>query len=304
MTKVLSQLSEDVRRRALSYKPQMMTTDQWADWGDCVVAAVAAGTPKRPDTAKRLLGVLARFALSLDNWGFEPPMAPLYTAVKVERHLREFPTESTRRTHRTELYRIGRLVNPIGEWPIAREKLGRNPRKVPYSQAELRDLLRAASTQATPGRTRTIQIGLALGLGAGMSGREIPGVYGRHIQSHTQMAMLVGAPGRPDMVIPGRLGHWLASWAEKTDPDRPLMTLNQVNSMVTRVASVGGTELSLGRLRSTYVVALINRDVPVRQLLILTGLKTANSLHEYIVHAQPVTNAETFLDGYDPLEGL
>lgn len=141
-----------------------------------------------------------------------------------------------------------------------------------------------------------------LGLGAGIDGRTAATVYPHHIQAASDGVTLTNLPGLPDIAITGMLDHWLQTWSAATKAGQPLVTRHQINGQLGKLQG-GKTPLVLARLRTTYIVALIEAGVPLRELLLLAGLQSPSALSEYIVHADgiPLRQAVLAFEAAGPL---
>ncbi len=280
----------DVRGSVDRYRPKLLTVAQWANWGDSVVACVEALGPQTPKDGIRLLTMLAAFAADLDRLGKEPPLETHLTLRLIEWHVNERPPGSAA-TRRSELQRIGRIVNPTHPWPLPRKAFAPGHRYPPYTAVELASLERAADAPRTRARRRIFQVAMALGLGVGLDGRTLFTVFPEHVEPVGALDVIVhGPPPRPPVQVTGRLAVWLREWAADTDAGQPVIgsrgTYNTVVSSLT--GDDGETRLQPGRLRSTFVVHLLETARgPVRELLEVVGVESFKALDGYLPYLAP-----------------
>ena len=278
-------MTKEVKQRVDLYQPVCLSRREWAIWGPSVLDIVYEISPETVDQATRIVGLLARFCVDAERWGWDPPLAQHLTVRSIGRHVGGFSNDGTRRTRRHSLISIGRVVNPAQRWPPVEPVIGRSSRQPPYSRTELMSLHEGATHWEPISHRRMFQVALALCLGAGLDGRLVHSVTPERVERVGQAHVVVRqSDTRPSMTIKGIHGQWLAYWAANTEPDHPVIgprgTYN--GRLYTLFGSDGKTRMSMSRLRTTFVVHLLTSpSLSQSQILQLSGLKSTSSLDMY-----------------------
>ena len=276
-------MPEDVVQRVEDYRPQRLNQAEWKAWGPSIKHVVHIVRPDRTQDAARIVTLLAVFAADLISWGHEPPVAQHVILSRIERHVANNSSVGSMRTRRTELIRLGRVLNPEYLWPSQSQPIARSKRKPPYSPGELDSLLRAAESQEGEADCRLFQVSLALGL-HGLDGRVVPYMGRDGVVIRESGVFIGGDEIRPEMLVRGRLGEWLAYWHQRTEPGQLLVgSPSRFNSQLSALrADDGKTRLQMARLRTNYVVRLLeHRGLLQSEILQLAGLRSTSSLDEY-----------------------
>lgn len=279
----VSVLPEHVALRVENYRPQLLTEDEWRVWGPSIKDVVYIVRPDNCVEARRIVTSLVAFSRSLISWGLEPPISQHLLLPRIDRHLDDNSSPGSRRTRRTELIKLGRVMTPEYPWPTKFVPIPRSKRKPPYSPSALRSLIGAAEAQESAADRRLFQISLALGLN-GHDGRSIPYMTREQVVIRDGGVYLSGDDVRPELLIKGRLGEWVEHWRERTEPEQLLVgSQSRFNSKISRLrADDGKTRLTIARLRTTYVVRLLEHPgLRQSEILALAGLTSTSSLDLY-----------------------
>lgn len=278
-------MTKETREQVDAYQPLCLTKAEWAKWGPSVLDAVYQFSPETVDQAKRTIGLLARFAADAERWGWDPPLAEHLTMRSIDRHNAQFTNEGARRTRRSTLVSIGRVINPSHLWPPDRQKMGRSRRKPPFTHDELASLHAAARHREPESHRRLFQVVLSFCLGAGHDGRTLHLITPEMVEylgpSHVRLSPI---GGRPHMELGGIHAQWVAYWAAHTEPGRPVVgprgTYN--GRVFVLIGDDGKTQLSVSRLRTTFVTHLLaQQNLSACEILQLSGLSSTASLDLY-----------------------
>lgn len=278
-------MTEPVRHKVHSFTPECLTTEEWAAWGPGIIDNVYDVSPETVDQASRTVSLLSRFAADAQRWGWEPPLAEHLTLRSVDRHCSAFTNEGARRTRRSALIAIGRIINPETQWPPVREKMGRSRREPPYDRSELVSLHEGAEHREPRSQRRLFQVGLSLGLAAGLDGRTIHDVTTDQIRRLGPSRVCIDPIGaRPVIEVRGLHGKWISYWAANTEPGCPVIGSRSVYNgrLHTLVGDDGTTRMSMARLRTTFIVHLLKqRSLSHNEFLQVAGLNSTSSLDLY-----------------------
>jgi hypothetical protein len=165
------------------YIPRYAGHAEWNAISDDVRRAVLLAAPTL-GVAKKLLPHLAAFAVWASSEGAttlresisDPDWQERYIAVGMPG-----AQESTRATRRAALRRVARRVNQSG--PPAPQALPYRILKPPYRSWETTRFTDLAELQPTASRRRSLGAVLALGLGAGLDGRDMAWVRGNDVNA-------------------------------------------------------------------------------------------------------------------------
>lgn len=199
-------------------------------------------------------------------------------------------TKASRNTIRSRLLRLAELLTP-DQIPRPLRPLGSADTSAPYSLKEQAGFLSWARTQGTELRRQNAARLLALGFGAGLTNEELIAAKVRDLQVDgdditlqvhgerprhvpilaTWAPHLTNAPGKPDepVFLPGRAyrsANLTGLFIMKSDNRPPLI---------------------VRRMRSTWIIAHLNRGTPVLPLLRAAGLNTIEPLDRYLRHTEP-----------------
>lgn len=165
----------------------------------------------------------------------------------------------------------------------------------PYSAATVHAFLQLAASQRTVYRRTRLTACLALGLGAGLDGRENHLVFSEHIEQlgdgRIRVHVAAGRQPRVVAVLPAYADRlrWVVS--NHPDPDAPLVgrTRGDMSRLVRSIE--GGADLPLlqaGRLRATWMATLARLALPLAALLQMAGTSTLRSFEDVTVLGDPV----------------
>lgn len=193
-------------------------------------------------------------------------------------------------TLRSALWRVVEALNPA-DTSVAGVTIPRSKPTVPYSTAEIAELLSWAAGQPTARRHEDAAVLLALGLGAGLATRELLEVTVADITAHDGRIFVSVWSSRP-RVVPV-LPQWerpiLArvetsfgqQWAFR--PGRHSATSNQVTDFITRSRS--DLDIRPVRMRATWLSEHLATGTSPIELLQLAGLKHLSALQNSLVFA-------------------
>lgn len=235
--------------------------------------------PLRPARARPLLWVASRLAAWGETVGVDTSAAVLLRASVIERFVAvgmPHCSLSTRRTARANLRFIARRLGAAGspEPP----SLWRDRLPLPYSPAEVEAFFALADAQPTDGRRHRLVALLCLGAGAGLDGRDLRLVTGRHIERRAGGVVVVieGERARVVPVLARYHAPLLAAAAFAGDGfvcgGRDAKRRNVVAPLLASIA--GGADLprlEMPRLRAMWLCEQLRRS-RVPELLAAAGV--------------------------------
>jgi len=267
------------------YRPKM-AEEHWTAIGPYVHDVVARAEPLVTYNAQQLYPVIARLA----QFAYEKHM-PLDDDVvldpfTVERfaqfHLASY-NRASRNSMRARVRRVSEAL--LGDGTAVRVRaLGKAEASKPYSAKQVAELDGWALAQPSEERRTSARALLALGLGAGLTGAEIIAVHASNIRTvgASTFVDVAGAGGRVVPVLPDwadELNDRIAfvggdGWVFRSDQRGG--NINLITDFVSR----NGPHLPLQarRMRVTWLVHHLETSTPVRTLLRIAGLQSAEAL--------------------------
>ncbi|MET8682351.1 hypothetical protein ABZW18_33510 [Streptomyces sp. NPDC004647] len=284
----------DVPTAIALYTPRGLPSAAWPEVAPFVREAVTAFGPDSPWAAVQYLTTVTRFCtwavaecLPLQTEAlFTPDVVERYTAVGMPAL-----KDTSRRTHRSRLSAVGRKITRRAPWPPQQATLPRNRLAPPYGPAEIAGFFEIAGKQTTGARTRAALGLLAGGLGAGLWPGEHLIITGSAVTSLDGVTTLhvTGPKARPIPVL-AAYAPLIRTLAARF-PGEPLVgkaaekSKNRLNKLVGRIEVPDRLPpLSAPRLRTTWLVTLLNARVPLPEILAAAGLASSGSLIDLLPH--------------------
>lgn len=296
----LPQLPPEVAASIAGYVPKKIPTGVWQRVEEASRVAMTAFGPASPRWVSTHGGYVVRFCVWLAaTTPTDEPLAPeaLLAPGLVDRYILE-GLDAPDSTVATARWVLRRAVQRMSASPYPTQ-LSHRAVQPPYSPAECAALVRIARAQPTTAKRRALSAAVALGLGAGLDGRDQRLVT----RSDVITIDVDGAPGlavqvrgsRPRTVVmrAAYVPLLVDACALHTDEGRAAEDLlhgrnPDRSSTVAAVSAAGvtasgpGVEMSAARMRTTWLLAVMCAPVPLSVLLAAAGLTTARTLTELL----------------------
>ncbi|MEV8389161.1 MULTISPECIES: hypothetical protein [unclassified Streptomyces] len=294
----------DVPTAVALYAPKQVPPATWTLIAPFVRACVTGSQPVSPWAAVQRMSTVTRFC----DWALDEYLPldreVLFTPDTVERYALTGMgdlQESSRRTHRSQLSTIGRVITRRAPWPPRKASLARNRLAIPYTPGQVAGYLQAAGQQSTPLRTR-IAFGLLTGgLGAGLMPGEHLIITGRAVtrtgDGTTVLTVTGGTKPRPIPVL-AAYAPLMRTLAGR-HPDEPLIGVsndaskNRLSQMLSNVEIPRPLPpLTASSLRTTWLVTLLAAGVPLPEVLAAAGLASTGTLIDLLPHLPRLPEAD------------
>jgi integrase len=282
------------------YRP-VMPAEYWTAIEPFVTAAVHAASPKVSYSEKQLYAVTARLAL----WAWQSASLPLevdeiFSPNVIDRFAAQgLPqyTKAGRNTMRSRLRRMAdALLGPERD-PDRVRPMGNSDASAPYSDGELSQLRSWAAGQPSGERHSSAVTLLALGLGAGLSSREIASLrIGDIVVDDAGVLILIrGDRARQvpvlrdwEEALADRVsGRAAEEWAFREGQEGG--NRNLVSDFVAR--SYGDFGPQVRRMHATWIVTHLEIGTPLLLLLRAAGLRDPEALGRLLPFVREVDEA-------------
>ncbi|MCU1358089.1 MAG: hypothetical protein JWM89_3507 [Acidimicrobiales bacterium] len=280
----------DLAAFADTYEPrdQQRWSEVQATVRECVGRSGVVAYP----SAHRLTRALTGLAVHCVEQGVPLDVERMLHPDRVEAFIASLGELKARSDWRADLYRLGRKLTKKAPYRPKLE-VGRRPPHEPYTDDELAALRRVISNQGTPHRVQS-GIGLfLLGLGAGLDGRWAPFIRPDQVWRTSGGVVVVQAeaPHARRVPVDPLVADDLIAMAERTRTDCLVgaysTSSNRAYQLVNAIQVPQGLpELSLRRLRSTWIARQLIVGMPVPHLIDAGGLETTARLAEMLPYVR------------------
>jgi integrase len=283
------------------YAP-VMPSAYWAPIEPFVTAVVETAAPQVSYTEKQLYAVTVRLAL----WAWQTASLPLeideiFAAPVIDRFVAVGLPQYTmagRNTMRSRLHRMSDVLLGPGRDPNRARPMGNSDPSAPYSEPEVATLLSWAAVQHAGERRSSAAALLALGLGAGLTNREITELRLRDIDADAE-GVVVTVRGNRARCVPV-LREWESALVQRVagrSPDgwafcegQEGVNRNLVSNFVAR--SNGDFGPTTRRMHATWIVTHLEMGTPMVPLLRAAGLKDPEPLGRFLPFVRDVGGSD------------
>lgn len=270
------------------YRPQM-DASYWRHIGRFVVDCVDLAAPDTRYSDKELLAAAAPLTLwAWQSAGLELDRHQVFARSTIERFidsgLTGYSTSASRNTLRSRLIRMSEILHSSQTIARALRPLGNSDPMTPYSPADLVQLRSWASAQQTESRRHNAQALLALGLGAGLTAKELLAVHADDVTVNNDGVHVAVNGPRPRQVT--LLRQWEEALRNEREQgwlfrqQRQGMNRNLITDFISHAEQ--RVELQTRRMRSTWIVHHFTIGTPPLVLLAASGVKSLESLDRFV----------------------
>jgi len=296
---------------------QVVTQNQWSKNHAVVVEIMRRAQVRGVESFRKKLRVVAMFVTWADGNGYDLSLRCLLTEETINnwvKHGLDAVNSVTRSTYRSHLRNIAAHANPSSTAPPKPTRIRHMEIKPPYGDTEIRVMRRVARNQPDTQLRGRVLCCFALGLGAGLDSVDIKDLKISDIHDHGVNGIEIrvrGARPRTVWLLHGfedllREGlNPLPATGVLARPVRGSSPITGssgvVSGLYATVKQAGRHQVHFeqGRLRATWLCALMCMPVPLAVLMDAAGLETPRSLSDLLPHAKNMGsfNAQTILRG-------
>ena len=283
------------------FSPRDVPEDLWRLVEPVVKAAISTASPGDPQKANHQLSIVTQLAVWAARIGQSLEPAALFHPEFLDRFVSEgcaHLSHGTQLNYRTNLWRVGEAVLGRALFPPKPLPLQRSAVAPPYSVAQVTELVSWSRGLPTPHMRRNCRALLALGLGAGLSSREVTSLVGADVNAE-QGAVLVDVGGKLARSVPVHqlwADEVLALAAESGPralfmPERSRITRRDILGFIERCSGDGPPKFNVQQLRITWIVRHLEAGTALSALVRASGV-AVGQLGKYLVYVDPVTEDE------------
>jgi hypothetical protein len=264
----------------------------WSTIGEFVTDAVHEAVAESVYNEQDLFAAvtpLVLWAWQSQGWPLERDVIFTVEAIEsfVGMGLQHYRSNAGRNTLRSRLLRVSETVLPDAEPPTLRPLGGSDPSK-PYSSAQVTLLRGWAVNQQTAGRRSNAEALLALGLGAGLAGREILALTVADIDVDDGGLVMIRVSGDRARDVPV-LARWEDQLIDHLDrigggyvfrQGRSSLNHNLITDFVSRDSA--RLPLTTRRMHATWIVHHLEAGTPLVPLLRAAGLSSPEALDRFL----------------------
>lgn len=289
----------DIREALSVYTPRGVSLDDWQKVREFVVDAMADYYRKDSDSLTRrhlvhVTGIVTRLVVQahcVHSYNLDREM--VFDHRMIESFVAgESVTKRVKGLHRSHLMSIGRKLNPTWAGDTGAPRYGNRPASCPYTPQEIQSLIFWSKGRPTDYAKISVQVVIALGLGAGLRPGEIATLKASDVLV-TEHGVFVyprgyrGAPPR-EVVVMREFEKLIASAVDGLPPDSfvafPQRTSDSVE-LITKYSLRYGNpidvQFSLPRLRATWVVMQMVAGIPDAVICSAAGMADLQHYKKY-----------------------
>lgn len=300
----MSATSHDFGQLATTYSPRSIPMGQWSQVQDYVVDVTVqqvVPTVTSREALRVAMLAIARAAVTALELGRPLTHEDVFDPDVIEYSVNtDSVSDRVKGARRSVLVGLGQTLN--SQWPFSdtHVRYGYKAPDEPYTEAEVRQLRFWANSHSTDYQRDNARLLLALGLGAGLRMCEMATLRARDVTTEAGFVTVTasGFRGAEARRVPIR-AEWeqeVASLVANLDldclalfPNRWQATTASVAAIISRVGKPSTVQLDSRRLRTTWVVTLMNEQVPESVVATAAGLA---SLQHYKKWLSPRTVSE------------
>lgn len=291
------------------YTPRDVDADVWEAVRPFVVDTLRRYAPKHLEAGRQRLTALAAYAVWAHGRGLDITRARLLDVDLIEAFTTTADLGKTAAAnYRSRLRGITNELNPAGAGAQVVSRHAHRAVKAPYTAREVAAIVRIANTQPSATTGRQLRVCVGLGLGAGLSSKDLKPLRGRDVTDQGESGIMVRVPqGQPRTVwVRRRFEPMVRSGLDGVRAGGLLLGRNadrrNVAAKVFEHAHILGDHaphFEQSRMRTTWLADLLADGVPLPVIMDAAGLDSARSLTDLLPHLTVEAEVSAPLRGVD-----
>lgn len=292
----VSPLPERLQKAMDKFVPHSLSVDEWTLIRPVVVAIMSGSKIRGKATFPQHLSDVTLYVAWAHRQDKALEVKVLLDHELIEEWVRTSLAnldDATRSTRRSRLRALASHINPGPSAPRAPTPIARTAVKAPYNEMELAAIIRLAQCQPTQRLRRQLCAMVGLGLGAGLDSADLRALTVSHIEDQGSEGIWIQVPGsRARSLAVRRRYEDLVRIGLEGLGQKSLVLGNEVarrniTGVIVYTSSTLGNapHIEQSRLRSTWLVELMNAPIPLSMIMRSAGLVTARSLSDLLPYA-------------------
>lgn len=283
------------------YAPKVIPAARWGAIRSYVLEAVRTAGPYSEGHARKDLHKLARYV----DWAHHVMGRPLSHEDVFDHELIAYYAvqalpgygQASRATTRSALLWFADHLVPAQMRMVTLERMGRTHVSHPYTQAQVDRMTRWATEQRTPYKRHACWTALVFGLGAGLRTSELDGLRREDVVADEAGVLVHVRTGSSPRVVP-MLAQWeqhalvlaecVAEGAFIFKPERDGPRVKDVGFTLHKSAHQPEFPVNMQRMRTTWLVRLLNAGVPVQLVAQAAGMAGLTGIERLFEFLDPV----------------
>lgn len=290
-------LADDLEAILGSYSPRKVDPERWnGGMGEFILDLVRRGQCSGKATVRQLLSEASLYVDWALDQGVPMTIGDLMDHAVIDRWVATNSagkSDITWGNRHSRIRNLARHVNPGPSAPPRPEPFTRKAVQAPYSRAEVAAIERLAIAQPTRRLRRQLCAMVGLGLGAGLSSRDLRHLRRSHVHLCPSGRLVVHVPGdnaRTVPVLPRYVTFLEAGLQGLKDDDLVLgqqPERRKITAGIVATAAIDHSAITLrqARLRATWLLELITTPVALADLMSMAGLTGGSSLVDLLPYA-------------------
>ncbi len=295
-----------------SIELKVVTPKEWEIIRPMVATIMRRAHIRGEVSFKRVLRVVAMYVSWARRNGYQLSLETLMAEEPIETWVKaglSHEKASTRNSYRGFLRRVASFVNPSYTAPVKIDRIARQSVRPPYSGPEVRRIIELAEGIENPAYRGQAMASIALGLGAGLDSSDLAHLRIENVKDRGEDGIQIGIEeGRNrDLWLMHQFEPLLRSSMRLLPPTGVLVCPQRkrrsgpVSELYGKIVQIGNYPVPIeqGRMRATWLCALMNAPIPLIALLGAAGLSTATTLSDlmqYATNTHP-TDLKSILQG-------
>lgn len=280
-----------------AYTPKGIDRWIWLEVRDTVTQIVRAAKPFSADEARAALRSVTRLTVwSHQELGFELDPSLILHASSIERFISITMADVSAPSQRRESQRLLAIAAAVHRTTtVPSRRTGRLARSSQYSSKAIAGIIGWAASQSSERLRANAELVIGMAFGAGLTAAEILLIRAGNIVELDGL-LIVTVPGENPRQVPVRR-FWASLIRERVLSRLSKDLLIQSDQLERSTTSLMTIFHGSGqahrpdpqKMRSTWIIALLNERLPVPAVLAAAGLKHSGSLNRYL----PFVNVDT-----------
>ena len=298
-------LPPELEQLLVTYEPSGTQAAYWPAVRDVFEATMRASHLRGVESFKKHRSVVAHFLLWRSSTSKSVEFPDSFTQANVDEYYLHGMawTQRTRNDYRNRLTNLCRRVNPAANSVVLAPGSGYSSVRPGFSDDDMARICWAVKRERSAPVRRQLQAVVGLCGGAGLTATDIRYLTAGRVLDHNETGIEIRVAGPQARVVWVREDYepLVRAGIDGLGPDNLVIGVKQtrrnvIGNLVTRAALHDCPHFDASRLRSTWLMWLMNQPVRLSVIMYASGLKTARSLVDLLAYQDNADLAEGHVD--------